>query len=107
MLNASEDNCLFMCYFTEMLSPEFESSLRFITIASHEIITKLFVGLIPSDKVADVYFSGVGNLLCTIDTESMSRVHLNFWMITKVSNEDKVEKVVRNVMTRKTNIGTT
>jgi len=41
------------------------------------------IGTIPSDKVQDIYFSGVGNVLCTIDMEPMSRCTLNFYLISK------------------------
>ena len=39
------------------------------------------IGTIGSEKVLDVYFSGVGNVLCTIDQELGDRSTLNFFMI--------------------------
>lgn len=53
------------------------------------------VGSLPSEKVVDVFFSGVGNILCTIDNEAQNRCTLNFYLITKISNEGQTEAVTR------------
>ena len=45
------------------------------------------VGVINSDKVYEVYFSCAGNILCTIEQESGMRYALNFYYISKISNE--------------------
>jgi len=51
------------------------------------------VGALPSEKVVDVFFSGVGNILCTIDNEAQNRCTLNFYLISKISNEGQTETV--------------
>lgn len=53
------------------------------------------VGAIPSEKVVDVYFSGVGNILCTIDNEAANRCTLIFYLISKISNEGQTATVQR------------
>ena len=49
----------------------------------------------PSDKIVEVYFSGTGNILCTIDLEGMNRYNLNFFLITKQSNEGQFVEIKR------------
>lgn len=44
------------------------------------------MGTLPSEKVNNVYFSGAGNILCTVDKE-FNRIHLNFYMISKITYE--------------------
>lgn len=53
------------------------------------------VGCMPSDKIVEVYFSGTGNILCTIDLEGMNRYNLNFFLITKQSNEGQFVEIKR------------
>lgn len=45
------------------------------------------LGVLNSDKVHEIYFSCVGNLFTTIEQESGNRYALNFYMISKISNE--------------------
>lgn len=45
------------------------------------------IGLLPSEKVQNVYFSCVGNIFSTVEVETGSRTSLNFFMISKISNE--------------------
>ena len=45
------------------------------------------IGLVPSDKVVDLFWSGVGNIFCTIENEALNRKTLNFYLIQKHSNE--------------------
>jgi hypothetical protein len=39
------------------------------------------IGAIPSEKPQDVFFSGAGNILCTVETEGIGKLSLNFYMI--------------------------
>lgn len=43
------------------------------------------VGLIASDKIKEIYFSCVGNVFCTVESEGASRNSLNFYMIARIS----------------------
>jgi hypothetical protein len=45
------------------------------------------VGLISSDKIKEFYFSCVGNVFATIESEGASRNSLNFYMISRISRE--------------------
>lgn len=45
------------------------------------------IGLPTSDKVVEVYFSCVGNVFASVEKESPTRFSLNFYIITKISNE--------------------
>lgn len=52
------------------------------------------VGTLPSEKVQDVFFSGSGNLLCTVDND-FNKTHLIFYMISKISNEGQIATTQR------------
>jgi len=45
------------------------------------------VGLIASEKIKEFYFSCVGNVFSTVEAEGASRNSLNFYMISRISNE--------------------
>jgi len=45
------------------------------------------IGSPNSDKVMEAYFSCVGNIFCTVEKETPTRFSLNFYMISKISNE--------------------
>lgn len=47
-----------------------------------------------------MYFSGSGNLLCTVDLD-FTKQHLIFYMITKVSNEGKTEVIERKIIDKR------
>lgn len=47
------------------------------------------VGRMGHEKMVEFYFAGSGNLLCTIEQETLTRCTLNFYMIRKISNEGK------------------
>jgi hypothetical protein len=47
------------------------------------------VGRMSHEKMVEFYFAGSGNLLCTIEQETLTRCTLNFYMIRKISNEGK------------------
>ena len=40
------------------------------------------VGTMPSEKILEIYFSGSGNILCTIETDS-TKNYVTFYMIQK------------------------
>ena len=45
------------------------------------------VGLLNSEKIKEFYFSCVGNVFTTVEQEGPTRHSLNFYMISKISNE--------------------
>lgn len=45
------------------------------------------IGLMGSEKIKEFYFSCVGNVLCTVESEGTTRNSLNFYMISRISNE--------------------
>ena len=45
------------------------------------------IGKPISDKIAWMSFSCVGNIFCTIEKEAATRQSLNFYIISKISNE--------------------
>ena len=47
------------------------------------------MGLLPSEKIKQFYFSCVGNIFSTVEQDGPTRHSLNFYMISKISNEGK------------------
>jgi len=46
-----------------------------------------------SEKIVEVYFSSVGNVLATMEQEGMGHRHsVNFYMISRISNEGQINK---------------
>jgi len=53
------------------------------------------VGPMAPEKMQEFHFAGSGNLLCTIEQESLTRLTLNFYMIRKISNEGQTTKAAQ------------
>ena len=45
--HGAPQNLLLMLRVADALAPELEGALSFVDVAPHEVVTKLFVGLIP------------------------------------------------------------
>lgn len=45
------------------------------------------MGTLPQDKIKEFYFSGAGNLFCTIEADSLTRTSLYFYMMSKQTAE--------------------
>lgn len=43
------------------------------------------MGAMTQEKIKEIYFSGAGNLLATIELEGLTKHSLNFYMIAKVT----------------------
>jgi uncharacterized protein with WD repeat len=53
------------------------------------------VGRMGHEKMIEFYFAGSGNLLCTIEQETLTRSTLNFYMIRKISNEGQTTQAAQ------------
>lgn len=53
------------------------------------------VGTLPSEKVQGIFFSGTGNVLCTVEGDMPSKSTVVFYMISKISNEGQTAVIVR------------
>lgn len=51
------------------------------------------MGLLPSEKIKEFYFSCVGNVFSTVEQDGPTRHSLNFYLITKTSNEGQTQEV--------------
>ena len=57
MLHGSENDFLLMLFVTEVDAPQFESSLCFVHVASHEVVGDLLIGLISSinERIVEIF----------------------------------------------------
>ena len=58
-----------------------------------------YVGTLVSEKVLEFYFSGAGNVLCTIDQDAPTKTSISFFMIQKNQNEGQAQDAKNTKLT--------